>query len=397
MKLARLLGIVLLAALAMGQVVRQAFVTKYSRTNPVLASAVWAGHPDVSFKIDLGRIAMAAASGKPVPRDRISHIMARSQWAPLAVDPFLVRGVDAHLAGQEVIAERAFAAAKRRDPRSMATRYFLADQYLRTNQPAKGLVELGALTRLVPGSIETLAPYYASYAQQPGGEAQLKEMLRLHPDLETTILGVLAGDARNADLILRLSHGARDTAGNPPNWPSRLIESLLAAGQYAKARAVWAGMSNVAVAAYADTPIFDAQFRGSSLPPPFNWTLSSSGSGIAEAAGNGRLHIIYFGRDNAVLASQTLLLKPGKHRLEFDVVEGADASVLSWTVTCRPSMKKLVSIALGKGASRRRVEGIFDIAADCPAQQLELVGAAPEFPVTVDVTIGELDLERMAQ
>jgi hypothetical protein len=43
------------------------------------------------------------------------------------------------------------------------------------------------------------------------------------------------------------------------------------------------------------------------------------------------------------------------------------------------------------------VEGIFDIGADCPAQQLELVGAAPEFPATVDVTIGGLDLERMAQ
>jgi hypothetical protein len=394
---ARLLAIAFLATLATAQVVRQAFVTKFSGTNPVLAGALWPGHPDVLFKVDLDRIAMAAVAGKPIPRDRIDHIMAASQWAPLAVDPFLVRGVAAHLARDEVTAELAFVAAKRRDPRSIAARYFLADQYLRTSQSAKGLVELGALTRMVPGSIEKLAPYYASYARQPGGEAQLKKMLGNYPDMQATVLGVLAADANNADLILRLRNDGGGGAGRTPSWASRLTESLLDAGEFAKARAVWAKVANVSADAFAERPIFDAEFRGSPLPPPFNWTLSSSGSGIAEASGHGRLHIIYFGRDNIILASQTLLLKPGNYRLAFNVAEGVNASTLAWTMTCRPSGSKLASFSLGRGAPARQVKGVFEIGSDCPAQRLELVGVAPEFPETVDVTISGLDISKVPQ
>jgi len=39
----------------------------------------------------------------------------------------------------------------------------------------------------------------------------------------------------------------------------------------------------------------------------------------------------------------------------------------------------------------------FDVPSDCPAQQLQLTGLAPEFPETVDVTIGGLDLSRLPQ
>lgn len=387
--------VVIFSLLAIWQVVRQAVVVKYSGTDPDLASMVWAGHPAISFKVDLDRIAVAAASGRPVPRNRIDHIMARAQWAPLAPEPFLVRGVDAQLAGREAIAESAFAAAKQRDPESIAARYFLADQYLRTSQPAKGLVELGALTRLVPGSIEKLAPYYASYAKQAGGEAQLKRMLRLHPDLEPAILGVLAGDAGNADLVLGLSRGTRDAVGNPAGWPSRLIESLLEAGQYAKARAVWARIAHVPAASLAETLVFDTRFQSIGLPPPFAWTLSSSGSGIAEGAGDGRLHVVYFGRDNAVLASQTLLLKPGRYRLAFDVEGISDSSALAWTIRCRPGTKRVMALSLGKGGAGRRVVGDFDVMADCPAQLLELNGTAPDFPQTIDTTVAKLDLSRV--
>jgi len=396
-KIARFIAIALLAMLAIGQVVRQAFVTRYSHSNPALAGSLWASHPNVSFKLDLDRIAVAAVSGAPIPRDRISHILARAKWAPLAVEPFLVRGVDAQTAGNDGLAEQAFLAAKRRDHRSIAPRYFLAGQYLRTNQPGKGLVELGALTRLVPNTINTLAPYYAAYAEQAGGEARLAQMFRLHPGLKPAILSQLSDEAGNADLVLRLSRAGKEPSSEPPVWAARLIESLLNAGQYAKAREVWAKISNVPVSTLAQTPIFDNQFRGSHLSPPFNWSFPPSGSGVAEPAGDGTLHITFYGRDNAVLAGQTLLLKPGSYRLSFNVFDPVDASTVSWTIACRPSGQKLVGLPLGKGATGRKMSATFDVPSDCPAQQLQLTGLAPEFPETVDVTIGGLDLSRLPQ
>ena len=397
MKIARFIGVALLAVLAVGQVVRQAFVTKYGHTEPALAGILWPSHPDVSFKLDLDRIAAAAASGAPIPRDRIDHIMARAKWAPLAAEPFLVRGVDAQMAGKEAIAERAFLAAKQRAHRSIAPRYFLADHYLRTNQPGKGLVELGALTRLLPDSIGKLAPYYAAYAGQPGGEAQLAHMFRLHPELAPPILFELANNASNADLVLRLSQADRESSNNPPVWAARLIESLLDAGQFAKARDAWAKISNVPISTLAETPIFDSQFRGSSLSPPFNWSFPPSGSGVVELTGDGRLHIIFYGRDNAVLAGQTLLLDPGTYRLSLKVADPVDASSLSWTISCRPAGQRLVSLSLAKGSAGRTVSATFGIPSGCPAQQLQLVGIAPEFPETVDVAIRGLDLSRVEQ
>jgi hypothetical protein len=397
-RMVRLLAVAVLALLAIWQITRQAYINGFAEADPARAAALWASHPDVAFKQDLEKIALAAAAKRPVPTDRISQILDRSKWAPLAPEPFLVRGVSAELAGQEAIAERAFLAAKRRDPRSVAARYFLADHFLRTGQPMRGLVELGALTRLVPGSLESLAPYYASYAKQPGGAARLKAMLRVHPDLESAILYALAGDPGNADLVVRLSSGWRDPPGNAPRWSSRLIESLLDAGQFAKARAIWLGLSTETSAASFDAPIFDPEFRGSALPPPFNWTLSSNGAGIAEAAGRGRLHLIYYGRDNAVLAAQTLLLKPGRYRLSFAVGEGSgDASALAWTLRCRPGTVRLISLSLGKGAPGRLISGSFAVVRDCPAQQLELVGTAPDFPETSDVTVGSLRLTRVGR
>ena len=386
----RVIVVAAVALLAIVQIVRAAFVSAYLKDEPLKAAAAWPAHPEVLFKTALDKIARAAASRQPVPKARIEAIYAAAKGAPLAPEPFLVRGVEAQLAGNQRLAGQAYGEARRRAPRSLAAHYFLSDHYLRTNQTDAGLTELARLTRLVPNGIAAVAPYYASYARDPAGAARVKAMLRSHPEFEDDVMAALARDASNADLVLYLASESGARSGDPPAWHGKLVESLVGAGTYAKARAVWAKLSGHQ--GTAGQTLFDPKFSGSKAPPPFNWTLLSTASGLAEGQDGGRLHVIYYGRDNATLASQTLTLAPGRYRLSFQVEGGTqDISPLAWKLSCLPSKRSMLTLRLAQG---RPNAGEFQIGGDCPAQLLELSGASPEFPQTVDVTISELTLAR---
>jgi hypothetical protein len=388
----RTIAVALLALLAAWQVIRSAFVQAYGADEPAKAAALWPSHPDILFKTALDEIANAAATGHPVPRQQIEAIYAAAARAPLAPEPFLVRGVDAQLAGNPTLAGRAFEAARQRDPRSLAAHYFLADHFLRTGQFDAGIAELARLTQLVPGGIGSVAGYYAQYAMQPGGAARMKEVLRIHPEFSSEVLGALATDATNADLVLYLAGDRLKSSGEPPQWHSRLVSGLVAAGQFRKARTVWSKLSGEMI---TDQPsLFDPQFSGKKAPPPFNWSLLSTASGVAEEQGNGRLHLIYYGRDNATLASQTLTLPPGRYRLSFKI-DGAGKGVasLTWNLSCLPSNRTALSLALPKSGT---AAGQFTIGVNCPAQQLALTGTSPDFPQTIDLTLSDLALSRIA-
>ena len=389
----RTIAVALLALLAAWQVIRSAFVQAYGADEPAKAAALWPSHPDILFKTALDEIANAAATGHPVPRQQIEAIYAAAARAPLAPEPFLVRGVDAQLAGNPTLAGRAFEAARQRDPRSLAAHYFLADHFLRTNQPEAGLEELARLTRLVPNGIASVAPYYARYAKERGGAARMKKVLGEHPEFAPDVMAALAMEASNADLILYLAGDHPEPQGEPPLWHGRLVEGLVASGQYRKARVIWSQLSGEQFA--SDSGLFDPQFSGKKAPPPFNWSLLSTASGLAEEQGNGRLHVIYYGRDNADLASQTLTLRPGRYRLSLKVEGGTKSlSSLAWKLSCLPAKRTLLSLALA--APQGQPVGDFTIGSDCPAQLLSLTGTPPDYPETVDVTLSALSLTRTA-
>ena len=168
---------------------------------------MWSSHPSVILATGLDEVGRTAATGKPVDKVLVEGLLAVAVKAPLAPEPFLVRGVEAQLVGNEALAARAFLEARHRDPRSVAARYFLADHYLRTGETRQGLSEISALTGLVPQSLDGIAPYLAAYARSPGGAPEVKAMLGGHPELEPLLLNVLAADPGNNKLTLYLWSG----------------------------------------------------------------------------------------------------------------------------------------------------------------------------------------------
>ena len=370
-------------------VVGAAFVQAYATRDPGRAASVWPGHPTVMLETGLSQVGETAAAGRPVDKALVDRLVSAFAKAPLAPQPFLVRGVEAQVTGDQALALRAYLAARQRDPRAIAPRYFLADLHLKAGNTAAGLTEISALARLVPQSLPNVAPYLAAYARTPSAAPKVKRMLETHPQLELVLLNELANDPDNAELVVSLwsGRGGEDAK----SWQGRLLNKLVEAGRFNEARVVWARFSGIS--AERDR-LFDTEFMAQTLPP-FGWKLTSGPSGIAEAQDGGRLHALYYGRDDLVLASQLLTLPPGRYRLSMAVDKATPASKsLSWTVHCLPGSNLIASVRLDRSGTVTAPVAVP--AGGCPAQRLELIGKAPELPERAEVRIGRLRLQRDA-
>lgn len=385
-----MLVVSLAALLAVGAVSAMTFIAP--PTHPLRALATSFGsHPEALSDRAMGEIGSAAARGATVPASARRAMISVSRNAPLAPDPFLVEGTIAEMNRDPARAERLFLAARNRDPRSQGARYFLADRFLKTNRILPGLVELGALARLSERAAQPLIPALAAYARTPGATTELRRYFKLSPVARDQTLSLLAQDASNAPLILSLAPEAL-AGGAPADWHGRLIQSLVTAGDYAGADALWRRVSGVANRGL----VFNPEFRASTAPPPFNWQYPVGSAGVAEATGSGGLDVVYYGREEAVLALQMLRLAPGGYRLSLRADGPSRRDGLAWTIACVPDKAALLRLPIGTG-EKGRIAGAFAVpATGCPAQMLELRARPADVPQTEQVTILDLRLEPLA-
>lgn len=374
-------GALLLAALA----VRVAVVQRYAERRPDLAARVWPGHPQVLLQSSMGEIGTAAARGQApgsATLERIREVAARE---PLAAEPFLVEGTRALSQGQAARAEALLGEAVARDPRLPAARFILASLYLQQGRAREGLRHVAALVRRLPRAARPLTPALASFARQPGGAQQVAAILRRDPLLRGEVLNALADDPANAALVLTLA-GQGPTPGD---WQSRLVASLVKAERYGEAYRLWARFANE-----PERPresLFDPQFQRTNMPPPFGWSLASGAAGVAEPAPGGGLHLLYYGREDATLASQLMLLAPGRYRLSSGTAGAAPGAAVEWSVVCLPTGRELGRAPIAAGALD------FSVPPDCRAQELRLRGMPTDLSAPVDLTLKDLRLQKAGQ
>lgn len=380
---------ILAALLIATQAVRNFWVAAHQELRPELAAMLWPGHPDVELSGALVEIARASRARQPVPPSTFALVDDAAQKSPLSPQPFLVHGVEASVAGEPGAAARDFLQAQRRDPRSLPAAYFLTDYYFRAGRPLDGLRQAATLARLSPAGAAPISRLVASYAQDSRNWADIRALFRSDETIEDQVLAALAADAGNAPAILAIADGAHRRASSP--WLPRLLRSLVAAGQYQRARAIWAAVSGVRLP--AGTLLYDAGFAAAEPPEPFNWKLASSNLGIAERERGGTLHVIYYGGVDGVLASQLLLLEPGTYRLRLRIAPDSDhPESLRWSIRCDKASKILSAAPLDAAA---RQGWLFAVRQDCPAQWLELSGRAADLPQQAEVRLTGLALERV--
>jgi hypothetical protein len=93
-----------------------------------------------------------------------------------------------------------------------------------------------------------------------------------------------------------------------------------------------------------------------------------------------------------------LMLKPGAYRLSMRV-NGSQVSgkTLAWVVSCAAPLREIASTAFDAAKSGMLVADFIVPPQGCTAQQLDLVGRAPELPEQADLTISDLRLVRRGQ
>lgn len=378
---------VLFVVLALAYVIRSALLKAYVDENAALVEVYWPDHPRVLASAALIEVARAAGGGEPVPPETISRLRRLSEISPLFPEPFLVAGATAVREGDYARAERLLLHARTRAPRSAAARYLLADLNLRQNRIGPALEELAVIRRLVPSLSVTLAPALAQYIARAGAGEEVRRVLREDPQLEDLLLTELAADPRNAKTILMLARPYRRSEP-VPQWHQRLVASLVEAGDYDTAFALWRRY-----AAPSDAAADVASFQRSSSRSPFTWTFAENSAGSANADRNG-VHIFFTGRENVTLASRLVMLPPGSYLLSMTVRGRAPAEgAVSWSVTCVPEKQQVARLPIAAtGALSQR----FDVPSDCSAQKLELIGLGQTFPATAEFTISGFQLKRLA-
>lgn len=376
---------VVAAVLALGWAcIRSAAVASSTERRPELAQSFWPSHPLPTTTRALQAIGAAAARGQTAPDAALHEMSELASRDPLADEPFTVAGTAALAQGRSADAERLLKEAIERDPRSLAPRYLLADLALRTGNVEAGLEQVLFLTKQVGRMAEPIAPGLAAFARQPGGVERLRPLLRRSPATRDAVLSTLAADPNAVEVVLAL---AEPTAGEPTPetraWQSRLLGGMVDRGDYGGAYRTWLRLAGMRA---SEPGLFNPDFREHSAPPPFNWSLASSSAGTAEPIEGGGLRLLFYGREEAVLASQLLLLPAGRYRLEWQAVGSSDN--LSVRVSCLPGDRVLAIVELGKG------QLALAVPPECRAQRLEFRGALSELPSTVQPTITALRLTR---
>lgn len=380
--------VIIVALLVAAQVVRNAAVTALAPLEPERAAKLWASHPSVEISLGLAQIGRAARERRPIDAAIFAMFDDAAVKAPLAPEPFLVAGVKDQTAGKLDAARRVFVAAQWRDPRSLPAAYFLADYYFRAGRVLDGLQQTTLLARLSPGGVATVAPYVASYARNRANWPKMRVLFRSQEGFEDDILTALAHDGANADAVLALADASHRSPKSP--WLPILLQSLVASGDYARARAIWAsvgGGSNGEL-------VYDPDFSSAGPPPPFNWAFASSTVGLGERQPGKRLHVIFYGNDDGVLASELLTLAPGTYRLQMQLGPApVHPEALRWSIRCDKTSQPISSDALADVAAH---SWTFQVPANCPAQWLELSGRSGDIAQQSEVTITNFALSRVA-
>ena len=357
------------------------------QSRPQLAAGLWPAYPAVTTHAGFAKIGQAIASGRNPDDEVIAPFRELVRRDPLAVAPFLVEGTRHLSNGNVQQADQLLTEAVRRDPRDPAARFLLSQLYLEQGKTKSGLDQVAALVRRVPSAAASLLPAIAEFAKQPGAQGDVRAFLRDNPQLRDGVLEVLAGDAANVPLILKLA-GSELASAEPPAWQSRLLTTLMEAGDYMMAYRLW---QRFVPAPPAEPGLFNPGFETLPAPPPFNWTLTEGSVGTAEPAAGG-LHLLYYGREDGRLASQTMVLRPGQYELRWQSAGSADATkALSWIVTCLPTKKVQARQTLSSSKLSFTVP-----ARTCGAQTVELWGSMTEDAATLDLNLRDLRLVRVA-
>jgi hypothetical protein len=321
---------------------------------------------------------------------------------PLSFEPFFIAAKAEEQSGRHERALRLMEEAKRRRPNYTATRAQLVVYYGRRLDYSASLAEIDYVLRRNQAAKEHLLPEIVKVISKKEGREALAPMLAREPSWRQEFFYAARAenvDPEDASALVSLIR-ARKPRGDMRPEVQFLLEALINAGQFARAREEWAGLLDAK--SKPDGVVFDPAFDGLPAPPPFHWVLQDSETGRATivqggSAGSG-LDVVFFGGRSTVVAEQKLAIASGRYRLE--TVAQSDSPFTSgrvfWRLACLSDDRELARADLTSTRSNAAIQKVLFNApgAGCFGQKLQLILEAGEVARPASLHIARVSISR---
>lgn len=332
------------------------------------------------FAMQGATIAFLKGRGDPNAVD-LPQIRSKLSLSPLEDEPFTFSAARQFEGGDPLVVEQYLRVALLRNPRSREARIYLLELLVDQRRAAEAIEQIEVLSVLMPDRRGFLQSNLLYLATLP--ETREETLLSLKDQgSKALLLRNLANAGASASMILDTYQSfddfrlGEDSDAMISSWVSPLIRS----GDYDGAKRVW---SFFHPSAKSELFVYDSAFDGR-LGPPFGWKVYNGQNGYARFSENGLVGE-FFGRRRAILADQTLLLRPGSFAVSFANTE--DTSALRVKIDC------LTAGNLMNEQIEQAVVLNFQVPSNgCEAQNLQIIGWPREPPRTVSYRIGAIEI-----
>lgn len=392
-------GLAVLGALAMSAII----LVSAEQARPA-ATALGETLGLVPLAPRLAEIADTIAVRHRIPSpDQLAFARRAAVATPLAGVPYYIVGATG---GRDTAPRnrRLIALALRRDPRLRpAWAWTVADRIKAGDVTGitRALIRLAVLT---PEN-EKLWPAIAQISAAPQARALIKAQIRRDTDWQDRYLTALSASTVDRAIVFEMvqsvgKHVPVATVMSSPGRPDDrrdFLAVLMQRKEYERAYLAWIQWLPAA-SLDAVGHVFDGGFKGAVALPPFTWQLSDGAGGSAGIAPATGLTIDYAGTDGATLASQLLLLAPGRYRVtteaRFASSSNDGVAPLVWELTCQSDQTALTTLAVPLDGTTGRIVGTpFDVPAGCVAQTLALKVNSAEFAKHLSGQIRNVSVE----
>jgi hypothetical protein len=319
-----------------------------------------------------------------------------AKYDPIDGRIYFLHAYDALLTRPEDPPFELLEAARGYNPRLRETRILLLEAYGKSARPTEALAEADTLAALLPEQRALFVELIVELILR--GEAMDRTADALSRSaLRGRVMVRLANRGADPAMLEKLTEPMRGMARDESErqWIGQFVNVVARRRDIDSARRIWASLHDVDESSVGKK-VLDPEFASLSGTPPFGWNIGRSAVGIAEIR-KGALNVYYYGRREGALASQLLLLEPGRHALLI-AVSSADAKEptgLSWQVSCANRGELLLHATLAQlMASPRKPIGFVIPQEGCQAQYLQLIGVPSDVVRRQSATIESVRIER---
>jgi len=390
--------ILLAATIGLGAgvlIVKNAFIRIYASGSPTSVLRVLPGNP----------IALTAWAAGKAPKVQIKALDRVAREAPLLHQPLLAHARLAAQQGRDQQAIELARGARRLQPRSVDVLRLLFVEYLRTGRVDDAVSVAQPLTALDQRQKADVARIFVLLAQDSKFAPAVALGLRRNPPWRSPFLTFAIRSPEMFDFVFHTlaSPLASQSVERTNRERSTLLSAMINDRDYRRAYLAWIDflppqqLSRVA-------PIYDGSFTGEPGPRPFNWTLERNSDATAERVtdstlpGATALRISYSGQNDTAIASQILMVPPGRYAFFATgraSAEGALAGSLIWQLQCLPA-GPVIELArystFPTGAFQTRNTALVP-SRDCLAQKLTLRAVRGDIATPISAEFTNLSLK----